>query len=83
MPCRKFVSGTRCRVLCDKIARRMGFMERPAAVVAMKERLNPCSRRSSDLEALLRAMREMIGDVTESEVRATITWARESKFISV
>ena len=49
----------------------------------MKERLNPCSRRSSDLEALLRAMREMIGDVTESEVRATITWARESKFISV
>jgi len=40
-------------------------------------------RLPTDLEALLRAMREMIGDVTESEVRATIIWARESKFISV
>jgi hypothetical protein len=26
--------------------RRTGFVERPATVVAMKERLNPCSRRS-------------------------------------
>jgi len=40
-------------------------------------------RLPTDLEALLRAMQEMIGDVTESEVRATIIWARESKFISV
>ena len=51
-------------------------MRRPSSG-ARKDRL------PTDLEALLRAMRQMIGDVTESEVRATITWARESKFISV
>ena len=34
-------------VLSGAAIRRTEFIERPAAVEAMKERLNPCSRRSS------------------------------------